>query len=339
MKITKEMLDKPVGHPDSPIPLMAPRLWKLAYPRRYATPHGYTNPRINSLNIIATCFDKESLKGMENQIASTTISSRIITAWTLIECGMPLYFVDYDFISDLTDSEPPADMKLAELEWPFEAITFALPEKFQLEYFGCKVPFINIARRRCGNIETPKSILDADYRASNYVFQVGSHCEEMFMVNSTVEIGVMTYDYSSNWKMSHQIDTVFNHSGFFSSVEGDTPEQNASDSLLSRKMMNVAVLMLMSMMAMPDDIEPEVCTRPQKIKHNIVKEALWSPRYLGRKYGSRRKAWQGGTHASPRVHPRKAHWRKQACVPGRTKRVMRLIKWRMVGTKEVEEEA
>ena len=51
----------------------------------------------------------------------------------------------------------PADMRLDELEFPFEGVSYALPESFSVPYFGLdiRVPFINNRRLMPVNQELP----------------------------------------------------------------------------------------------------------------------------------------------------------------------------------------
>jgi hypothetical protein len=59
----------------------------------------------------------------------------------------------------------------------------------------------------------------------------------------------------------------------------------------------------------PQLIEMGVQTRKERIKHGIVREAIWSPNIIGGKYKVKHSTEHGeGTHASPRVHWRMGHW-------------------------------
>jgi hypothetical protein len=251
---------------------------------------------------------------------------------------MPTYFVDYDLAADLLKSTPPADMLLSDLVWPFKALTFILPEKIQMEYFGCRVPFVSLAHRPCGEVSTPKIILDSHHRVQNLQFHSTTpDAEDSVCIATAVVMDAVgkKYDYASNWKFSNKVEAILGDFKF-SDETGELGGGSPADKILSRKVVNFGILMLMAIMAMPEDIEPETCIRKAKVKHGTVKSELWSPRYLGRKYGAKQKACHGGTHASPRAHPRQSHWRHVRFGKGKLQKYLRLFPWQMVGVKEDE---
>jgi hypothetical protein len=59
---------------------------------------------------------------------------------------------------------------------------------------------------------------------------------------------------------------------------------------------------------------------------------VWAPNWLGREYHTPTRDAQGGSHASPRMHWRRGHWRMQAVGEGRAERKTIWIEPMLVGS-------
>jgi hypothetical protein len=101
-------------------------------------------------------------------------------------------------------------------------------------------------------------------------------------------------------------------------VKADLPSGSA-ERVFQLKMQSFAVKLMLALTARPSVVKLGNITRPEKIKKGRVKhDALWSPNLVGWDYRAVRVRPDGapaGSHASPRMHWRKGHWRNQPFGP------------------------
>lgn len=315
-----------------------PELFRLLSPRRYVPPTGYTNPVLTTSILVAHSTFLTMPRG---EITKSMVDCSLI-AWKLVEEGMPTYFVGRDFVEALTCTEPPADMLLNEIEWPFEAIQFFLPESWAMEYFGRAVPFVSVARQPTGNIEPPRCVaqLLPHCRSCGIELPPDSYDGDKtaFLAEAPVLFGDKPVDYAASWSMNQTVKSLLHESVFkdYTDLDGNpiikdgSPEEDLS---LIHKIDALAVWLLLSMQCSPEHIEAPQLVRPAKVKRGmLVKDELWAPRWLGRRYTWEREPL-GGTHASPRLHRKRGHMKHVVHGPQRTLRTLKWIKPYWVGAK------
>jgi hypothetical protein len=115
-----------------------PDLNALAHPRRYPPPYGYMNPKYYSL--ILECFYVANEYFNVNDKAAMWCS---MIAKSMLEDGVPTYFVDRDFLKAVVSDELP-DCRVMDINWPLKSILFVLPIDFMRSYLGgYTFPFIS----------------------------------------------------------------------------------------------------------------------------------------------------------------------------------------------------
>jgi len=109
---------------------MAPDIFKKFYPRKYAASGGHTSPKKIAC-ILTTCSmaaaaSREKFGDMAidtdpiiNNVAA--IAQQLALAW------MPTYWVGKELAQAALATEPPKDLKPADLLLPLDAMTFILP--------------------------------------------------------------------------------------------------------------------------------------------------------------------------------------------------------------------
>lgn len=312
-----------------------PALWRICFPRHYVPPNGYPNTKV-----AATSTAGQLLGSVEGRMNKTMVDT-VLISWKLVELGMPTFFVGHDIIADLAQSEPPADMRLNELHWPHDAMIFMLPESFQRSYFHRVVPFVAIARQPTGRLEPPAIVQRVLPDSPPIGIEVtGNHT--MIFTAPIFFSPQKPVDYAGSWPIDAVVGDVVrdpqfydstesNATGFLNDVEVPLKEEDIE---LTNKIFMVGLWLLMLLNAEPQHLElgAVACARKPKHAHDPKgSNDLWSPNLIGRAY--RRVEWQGGTHASPRAHSRRAHWTHVAHGPGRTLRTLRWIKRMMVNVK------
>lgn len=311
-----------------------PDVWRICRPRRYAPPHGYPNPDLNAAWLAHTIEVIKRLPRINDvQRNCAIVASKVISA------SCPTVFVGHDFVEALTMTDPPEDMTLSDIQWPWDAVTFVLPEAFSKKHFGRNAPFLRVARQGNEKFGKGEIIVDDDPDAVGF-----------FVVASTYD-DADCFDFCAGQRVSQQIKTILTNDKqqdfTVNGVDGlgrldyttGKPMDNEADKIFMRRFSAVAIHLLLALNAVPEQLEPERMTRPARIKRGVVvKEELWHPRILGGNYShtANERAALGGTHASPRLHVRRGHWRHQRHGKGNALTKMKWLKWMLIGAEEKE---
>lgn len=313
-----------------------PQLWKLVCPRRYVPPNGYANPRINS------CLMAVHMRFQFDEKPNKVEIDCILSTWKILESLAPTIFVGKEFAESLALTEPPQNLKISELNWPFLGMTFVLPEAFQKSFFGCPVPFLRVATHPTGYQNAPAIVKKVYPMAPRFGIDEAKFDENCFIVSATVMYGEKPIDYTASFSDKAPIgemmsDQVYADFTYDSSTGWEEDIQNTieGDKTLLRKMIAMAAHLLLAMNAVPEHLEQPSVIRPIRIRGGeVVRQELWTPHFFGRTYTWHRdKDSQGGNHASPRLHPRRGHWRHQPFGTGRTENKIIWIKPMLIGAK------
>lgn len=295
-----------------------PKFWKMLCPRKYVVPAGYASPRIHSVAMASHLISNKPHAELNKVLVDC-----LLTDWKLIELRVPTFFVGADFVSDLMLTDPPEEMKLAEILWPHDAMVFMLPDSFQKEFFGYRVPFITVAKVATGRQEPPKILhgICDQWNGVGLGYQ-GSHG---VIAGATVFFGhEYGIDYSGSYSGEDVIEKIFQDHDFHDDtqqwIKEGIQKQGVEVTLekdveIVRKVMLCALQLVIAMSEIPQYLAPgPVCLRPPKQGKGglITQEGLWQARMFGGSYVIDRKPSAGtGTHASPRIHRRRGHWRRQ----------------------------
>ena len=314
------------------------REWKFVQPRRYAPPNGYPNPRHNSALLAVYMEFMKSLKPNKVEVDA------ILSTWQILKHMVPTFFVGQEFAEALTQTEPPENLMIRDLKWPFDGMSFVLPYKFQLEYFGMWVPFIRLAIQDTGYVPPPLEVKKHFPWAMNFGLSEKAYDERAFIITATAIYGDKPVDYSGSFSDKDSIGTMMSDQRYQDfcvdpvsarEMEIVAATNTVEDMKLLKKVIALSGHLLLALNALPEQIEGPVLLRPERVKRGqVVKQELWSPHFLGRTYRwDRESTSQGGTHASPRMHPRRGHWRHQRHGAGRTETRVIWIKPMIVSAK------
>jgi hypothetical protein len=296
-----------------------PLAWAKVCPRRYSTPLNFDNPRKYSVSMIANIIAATNPKAMkpsgsETDESNSALITSVLCAHYLVDKMVPTYFVAEDFCRAAAATQPPEDFTLSHILWPMPSMLLVLPNSFSIEFFGHHVPFISVNKiegkehqlKQVG--EVPQRML---IRVANDKF-----CAHASVYFPGFNFGV---DYECNWPLSSKISSITDSNDFTSWGELDNLPQTTveEDTKLANKISDLAIKIMLAMTARPTLVESNsVCDRPVRIKKGqVVREALWSPNFIGKQYTVVRDT-PVGTHASPRMHWRRGFMRNQAFGPG-----------------------
>ena len=289
----------------------SPEAFKLFMPRRYVPPAKYVPPSYYGLTAAA------SLGILNSANENVTIIDYRAIIYQMVNLGMPSYFVAHDFGLAVSATDPPDDMTIADIQWPLDAMVFMLPEDLSFKLFKRFVPYIACCKLPPEGLDVPPSIqrLVPHAKGIRYEGDQGG-----MVIHGVVIVNEHPLDYSCAASSGRLIKDVVTDSRFkevapdepwFEKIKESftvTPEE---DVFLINRMTAFICGLLLAIDSLPQLVEAGGLERPAKVKKGVEHEALWHPNFIGRKYVIQREQSLGGSHASPRMHWRRGHYRNQ----------------------------
>jgi len=295
-----------------------PERFAQCYPRRIIPPYGYGNPRHYAADLCALTV------APLQQGAEGFYGGMHLCAQRLIELKTPTYFLHPDFFKAVAETDLDKDFSMSDLEWPAEAMVFALPLKESREYFGVEIPWIGVARIPSGRYRGPLASFETNFK------------DARFVIHFPVFGSSLPEDFGGMWPIDGKLMELIQSMPFvddaYLELHGKpghpsmTEEQNKRVNAMA---MSLGVKIILAMIAEPEHIEYGTCIRKEKPNPRPCKalDALWSPNFIGRRFAEKhqiRAEVKAGAHSSPRTHFRRGHFRRIVCGVGRA---MRVVKW------------
>jgi len=310
----------------------APHILKMTYPRIYERAETYHSPRDVGTMLALSVFTPTVLG-----FAYTPTTYRLIapSIGPLIERRVPLMFVSPRLLDAVlrTDFKDPIDWQRMHL--PYEEGIFVLPRGGPSAASTAhpedgEVGFLYYGRQKPGPHKFPLPFPDQETGAPQTVF-VDDH---RFTFAAACPFAPMLTWYDSNITAAER--PLITYNDMFYDAEGRYIEReclNTWDQPLDKQdapfleMVGRLVFgLLMALTARPELQGREKHLRTVPGKRGKPAKDVWSPNVIGEFYQppQRVKALgalgAGGTHASPRFHWRRGHYRNQAFGPGRAER-------------------
>jgi len=271
------------------------------YPRRVITPPGYLNiKRVSVLFFEAFLLDGK-LPHLINQEKELAPSTRIysLIGEELLRNQFQTFWLGRELGEDLLRTQPPLGIPYREFPWPFSAFTIMLPYGL-LRRGGGDIPYISIM------------FVDGTLKFVAPIAMPG--------VWKTMSGSLIPGEGEGLSDMDPSIlisDSVFSTTG--------VTKQDANESAILVNLVSNVMFYMDS-----DGASIEESQREGKSKGK-GDSGLWSPKWVGQRH--RRDAdTVKGTHASPRTHWRRGHWRNHAVGEGRLSRRRLWIKPMLINT-------
>lgn len=285
-----------------------PETYAYLTPRRYRFPADYYAQDVLPA-VMGGCLTGVA-RGMVqkgNGAYDETAACGLITAQMLHKCGVPTLLVGDDLATALIRTTPPEQMLISDIEWPFPAMRFVLSREFSRRYLGGDCYVFTVAR------------VPGQYEARIPFKIFGLQPPSIYL--DKAQDGLLI------WFSFMSLDPKDGRSADYHVSNPIQPDAKIKDRVRGPF---VASDLYAGMSA--TDADRDVSGKREQKK--ILSPSLWAPRYVGRTYRlPTRSAPGGGTHASPVVHPRSAHWRWQRHGPGNTLKTLKRIAFVMVGAK------
>lgn len=291
----------------------APELFAKYYPHRYTDSiGGYHSPKaLAALLASIEHFSKH------NDLSNFSITEILLAPALpyLVEHKMPLMFLGRDFLDAILHSDYPLPIEWAPLHLPYEHGVFVLPTSAVTTSKGNDLSFVLYSRKYKGRQYTT-------YSGHSYVTE-----ENTFSISSLA----LDEDTWYNTNISESTTPIITLKDIFSGYGGSEcpgfehkfsydADFDKDDAELAKTVGSIVFGTILALNAREDLLEPRKRLRVVQNKHDVTKRLeYWEPNFVGRHYHIKRLPAKG-THASPRLHWRRGHYRSQPFGPGRKER-------------------
>lgn len=229
----------------------------------------------------------------------------------LAEHRFPTYFVTRPLFEAIARTSPPPEMRWQDIPWPFPALLFMLPVRCLVDPTGSDCPYVAVSFHKAN--ESMRFPLPG--------------CPAVALKDDTViactsapsQSGLPIYQSVLNAITTPLLGDV----GQITAGEAVGIGQDGApvftalapnDAEFISTVMGLALNLVLAMTS-----RPELVTAGQPTgKTTQSGQAFWTPNFLGRSYRVRIEG--GGTHAAPRMHWRRGHYRQQPHGPERQQR-------------------
>lgn len=283
---------------------MADANWRDYYPRRIVCPHGYYDPCYWAL--IAKCQLESGIPAMEER----AIFQALLTS------EVPMYFLTSDFMQAVAATEAVDTPSLDEIHLPMTEMVIHLPIETSTKVFGwpfaflqyCIAPGKDPTGKPNGRVLVYEgTLVPADGRPFSYYGRVPMH-------EQNPSKSFDGYEYEDRTPLEDAYLAL--QTGGTEKLHLDnTPLPNEEeDRKLPEKLFRFLYKLFLVLNATGEkhlDLQPMLPERPESKVKGRVKDALWSPTWIGKSYVPVHAPVAAGHHASPRLHWRRGHVRRQ----------------------------
>jgi hypothetical protein len=290
-----------------------PALWRKCYPRVYQSIGGFESPRFVAISLAA------AIQWIEVDRASAPLSCVHLAcvASRAFDYNLPALFVGKEFFGAICQTDLPADTRWTEAQLPYEAGLLYLPLGAMRDPEGASVNVLAWWRARKGE-----------------QVMVGERTQINCKADQLTVVAIC--EPSSQRMYSRAVDSTQTPYIIAPTIEAgargvwDLPITSDDETFLSR-MVSVCFSLLIAQTARPELLTPEHRATGKRTKK--APREIWTPNFLGKGYTARRETAEG-THASPRLHWRRGHFRNQAYGPKHSERKTIWIEPTLIGSDE-----
>lgn len=273
-----------------------PRIYSRFFPKIYTNTAGFADWRIP-----ASVAAAGVMTGAQNKEYTESYQACInLVAWALewevYKC--PLFFVKPDFLKAMQETSIPNNFDLSDLKLPYTSMTFVLPQNSTVKLKGRSVQYIGISRRKgafhsdMGELRTKTPGLDKIIITTAFYPTTFFACG--FKFDDLNDIVRMPLEEFTKQSLVNPDDV--------SSV-------NETRFMLS--LLKLSLNMVLAMESRPQLLETGSNIGHATVAKGRVSSQIWTPNLLGARYKLVRTDEHNGTHASPRSHWRRGHFRRQ----------------------------
>lgn len=300
-----------------------PKLFNLSYPRRFQLPNDYRSPKIlalavfwNLVNHISGTPQWQKERTSETNVIADDSgafkSCSLQVCVSLIEKGVPTYFVSQKILHSLLNTDLPKDFSLEDMPWPMDVMLFALPDGILSGPHG-DIKLLAVCKIEAGKVSQFASDLwENDVLKSWYDFVPISNDDgdkvaimglsengKMFSWQRKLDGKEIRFSVDSELEIVDMADTEARKKSCFI-------QNNGEEQFTSSNLPKTAFQIILAMLACPEMIEGGILERPEKTHKGKHQHALWRPNFFGKSY--RHYEVVGPNDEPSRSH--RAHWRR-----------------------------
>jgi hypothetical protein len=288
-------------------------LWKKCYPRIYQNykPQEYpATPKDVAFMLL------QIAKKIEFGYKGQSEMYEAMWAGHLAQYRVPLYWVSRDLALAVQQTVPPMEVNWYDMELPYPAAVFILPKGILKHRKEGNVGFISYTRQRKtdaipGIWKGPET-----WHSRNGGLVLLGQTEAHYLTHwnipydkfPTLNLGALDAELNKYEPVEHS-------SSYFQETMG--PEDNQLGKEVTHLLFGLLLLMTRRKeLVKMGKLESKAPANPKK---GVLEREFWSPTVIGENYRIRRvyEPSQGGTHASPRFHYVRGHWKDVRHGPGK----------------------
>lgn len=312
-----------------------PQSMALLYPRIYPNVSRYFSPKIFAAHTVIHLVHAAEIGLTNAPIATKLMVPGLSYA---VEHQMPYMFITPELMDAVQRTDFKDDIDWPTIELPFDAGVFVLPRGSLVHPKDGEVGFIYYSRIGAGEYHTNKIVPGMGRAITNELaFSIVALCpangvifdSNLTMARPKLRLNNLFYRNIEAGEVQPQIGG----DGYY-----DEQEIGEEDQGFIEKLGVVVFGTLLALRARPALLTPAVREKVVKAAGNKPKREFWEPCYIGKGYYPKREGAKG-THASPRMHWRRGHFRQQAFGPKLSERKVIWLEPCLVSAKIGEEKS
>lgn len=297
-----------------------PDLWAKCYPRVYEDDRlgGYYSPRLLSGHLAANVIGRAL--ALHSPETGSVQSSAYDYLWAchLAKFGVPLFFLSRPLAEAIEQTKPPVAIEWHDMHLPYESAAFMMPKGVLTHPAEGDCMYVSYARFKEKELHDGSLVSKDKYGVLNGGLLVHAGVANMRQFHYHWPY---TPHHADPEQLSFKVIHLGDLEGAMSKGGDDTsnfffPEgMTDEDHLFVRKVAHYVFSTIMLMLARPELVERGALQKRVQKPGKPARE-FWTPNVIGGRYRIAREraaaAGMGGSHASPRAHWRRGHWRQQA---------------------------
>jgi len=291
-----------------------PLLFDHFYPRRYAEPKGWYSPKVYALTAALTARDITLgfIKHTHNIAAEAVIDALLSTN------RVPTWFVGAELFEALLDTEPPSNFRFVDIKWPAPALLFMLPIEASRKVFNRNITSLAVARAAIGEAVFLPKVPGLAKRHEIFIARRQTNRDSMFHMKADSYWLNGNPDGGYSHRVPFDSETTLEELEPEKQMVYDTQARQEPDDLLQITRLSYLAMQLLLVLGMEQsgmqtggEMTMPGISKGKGPTKQVIRPALFRPKWVGENYRRPKAPPQGGHHASPVVHLRCGHWRQQ----------------------------
>ena len=293
-----------------------PEFFRAVYPRRYVNTPGFGSARITAGYLALAMSNMSQIAPPELPTAYKLLMPIL---WHMIPKRMPWLFIAPQLAEAVKRTTFLDEIDWTRLCLPYEKGGMLLPPGTLTHPVDGDCCALFWGRLEPGDVDPPRSLASwpfPHYTLANKAFSIVALCPKtgMWYDSNLTDAKRPVLKLNNLFYTEGGIAPTFEKNELTILCDHDLNEEN--DRAFVEQMGVLIFGTFLAFSARPDLLEGEKLERTVRDKKHGGTREFWSPNIIGRHYRlPSRRPDQGGTHASPRMHWRRGHFRNQACGP------------------------